>query len=141
MSQFIVTIPDTASIPSFLDSLAESDEYSEFIDNHRGVLIGFLDQVFDQLAFSGQEILPSEESQQCPEIDAVDAELAQLSNKDMTTFPRCPRPVFWGHLVTGPTTQDDHFDSVAMVEQYRTQYGNIVADAYDTERALERIES
>lgn len=127
MSQFIVTMPDVDAIPSFLDSLAESDEYSEFIDNHRGVLIGFLDQVFDQLAFNGQEILPSEESQLCPDYDKINQQLAEIAAElneqtDMTSWPvvRC---------------------SSAAVEHYRTQYGNIVADAYDTERAFERIQS
>lgn len=132
MSQFIVTIPDNDSIPSFLDSLAESDEYSEFIDNHRGVLIGFLEQVFDQLAFSGQEVFPSEESQQCPDYDKINQQLAEIADEfneqtDITTFPLCSKPA--------------HYRSSDAVEYYRAQYGNTVADAYDTERALERIQS
>ena len=111
MPQFIVTIPDTDAIPAFLDFLAESDEFSEFIDAHSGVLIGFLDMVFDHLTFHGRMILPSEESQQCPEdpFEPVDAELAALQDK--------------------------------RISQYRAQYGDVLADAYDTERALERIQS
>lgn len=118
MSQFIITLPDVVTIPSFLDSLAERDEYSEFIDAHRGVLIGFLDQVFDQLAFSGQEILPSEESQQCPDYDKINQQLAEIADEL--------------NQQTGITA----------LSLYRcTQYGNTIADAYDTERALERIQS
>lgn len=121
MSQFIITLPELAVIPAFLDSLAESDEYSEFIDNHRGVLIGFLDQVFDQLAFSGQEICPSEESLQCPDPDQmIEDHKASLENTTVTELA---------------VMQDNR------IRWYRVNYGNTVADAYDTERALERIQS
>lgn len=121
MNQFIVTLPAIDAIPAFLDSLAESDEYSEFIDNHRTVLIGFLDMVFDRLSFSGQEVLPSEENQCCAGFTEADEKVIALGEP-------------YELAETRP-------NAAQMIDYYRYRFNDTVADAYDTERALERIKS